>query len=155
MTPKNHLGMGVMIGIRNAATVDAVKGALGKTITSAALDTRPKAPGGGAVVLHFTDGTGLELWDDGQSCCESRYMTTDDDLSRLAGETLTDITLTDGPDLNKGTEDSGGWPADPHDTQFLNIHTNLGRVQVVTHNEHNGYYGGFWIVARILRSVGE
>jgi len=41
--------------------------------------------------LHFTfeDGYRMRIFDDGQSCCESRYMRTDDDLNYFIGAKLT------------------------------------------------------------------
>jgi hypothetical protein len=30
-----------------------------------------------------------------------------------------------------------------HETEYCNILTSKGVIQLVCHNEHNGYYGGF------------
>jgi hypothetical protein len=88
--------------------------------------------------LHFVfaDGTKMKLWDDGQSCCESRYMMTDDDLSIYSGTVLVSIEVRDAPDM----EDEYG---NMHEVQFLEVMTNNGCFTMATHNEHNGYYGGF------------
>jgi hypothetical protein len=128
-------GLGVMIGMLggNEKTVAAVKSSLGKTILSAWLKDD-------VLRLTFTDGTTLKLWDDGQSCCESRYMVCDADLPAFTGATLVNIELREGPSLPAGEE---------HETQFLNVVTSKGIIDAVTHNEHNGYYGGFWIVASV------
>lgn len=73
--------------------------------------------------------------DDGQSCCEDRHMTCDDDLASFDGATLLKITIEDGP------ETSDDW--ETHEQQFVKIDTSKGRITLVTHNVHNGYYGGF------------
>jgi hypothetical protein len=90
--------------------------------------------------ITFTDGLVLSLWDDGQSCCEARYMDTDDDLAAFVGATFTDLRVEEGPD------DRGEY-GDSHEQQFLLVDTSKGTFTVVTHNEHNGYYGGFSITA--------
>jgi len=94
----------------------------------------------GELVFSFTDGTRLHVSDDGQSCCENRYMTTDDNLSYYSGAQFLGLEVVDG-----GRIDSD---YDCHDTQFLIVGTSKGSFTCVTHNEHNGYYGGFWIQAR-------
>lgn len=131
------LGLGVMIQSLggNKETVNAVKSALGKVIEKVSLDDNE-------LVFNFTDGTGLKMFDDGQSCCEYRYMRTDDDLSDYQGSTLLDFELKDAPNM----EDEYG----DHEVQFLDVKTSNGVFQMANHNEHNGYYGGFWIVARSL-----
>jgi hypothetical protein len=35
-----------------------------------------------------------------------------------------------------------------HETQFLIVDTTKGSFTIVNHNEHNGYYGGFGLVAQ-------
>lgn len=89
--------------------------------------------------FEFEDGENMSLRDDGQSCCEHRYMTTDDDLPHYVGAELLGIEVADGPDA----EDEYG---ECHEQQFLRINTSKGVLVVVTHNEHNGYYGGFSLV---------
>lgn len=90
--------------------------------------------------LHFVfvDGSKMKVFDDGQSCCEHRYMMTDDDLSLFVGDKLVDIEVRDAPDM----EDEWG---NCHEVQFLEIKTNRGYFTMTTHNEHNGYYGGFYV----------
>ncbi|AEI51359.1 DUF7448 domain-containing protein [Runella slithyformis] len=129
------LGVGVMIQslFGNEETVNAVKSALGKTIETVKLEDNE-------LLFKFTDGTGLKMFDDGQSCCEDRYMRTDDDLSDFEGATLLDFELKDAPTM----EDEYG----DHEIQFLDVKTSNGVFQMANHNEHNGYYGGFCIVAR-------
>lgn len=131
-----NLGMGVMLGILggNEETVGSIKSSLNKIIETAKLD-------GDALVISFTDGTKLTIWDDGQSCCEHRYMSTDDDLLYYNGSTLLDLELK-----SVIYEDH---EYDTHEIQFLDIKTSYGVFTMVNHNEHNGYYGGFWIQAKL------
>ncbi len=126
----------------NEKTVDTVKSAIGKTIQKVWLDEEKDM-----LIFHFSDGTGMYLFDDGQSCCESRYMRTDDDLKAYSGARLLDLELKDGPSL---ADPKDIWDEN-HDTQFLDIITDKGTFQMVNHNEHNGYYGGFWIVVKPLK----
>jgi hypothetical protein len=101
----------------------------GKKITSAEIvDDRLR--------LQFDNLPVLELWDDGQSCCEARYMTTDDDLSDLVGQSLVSIESVEAEPL----EDKYG---DTHEQAFVKIQGDRSAITLVTHNEHNGYYGGF------------
>lgn len=134
----NQLGLGVMIRMLcgNQETVEAVTQCLGQTIVSVECSDK-------SLTLKFENGKTLSLWDDGQSCCEHRYMTCDDELESYKGAKLVDVEVVDAP--NASTEDGYGC----HDVQFLNVKTNLGVIQVATHNEHNGYYGGFCITARV------
>ena len=108
----------------------------GREIASAALvdDT---------VRLTFADGSRLAVFDDGQSCCESRYITTDDDLESLVGHKLVRIDEKPGPNV-----ESGEPYADEHETAFVEIGTDKGFVTLTTHNEHNGHYGGFSLTVR-------
>ena len=132
-------GMGVMLGILggNEETVNTVKSSLNKTIEKVWLDEETDR-----LNFKFTDGTGMYLFDDGQSCCEHRYMVTADDLTEYADAKLLDVELKDAPDQ----EDEYG----THEVQFLDVKTDKGVFQMANHNEHNGYYGGFWLVARPL-----
>ena len=128
--------MGVMLGILggNEETVTSIKSSLNKTIENVELN-------GDDLIISFTDNTKLFIWDGGQSCCENRYMTTDDNLSDFSGATLLDLELK-----SAEYEDHG---YDVHEIQFLDIKTSEGVFTMVNHNEHNGYYGGFWIQAKL------
>lgn len=88
--------------------------------------------------LHLTlsGGKTIRIFDDGQSCCEHRYMTTDDDVQSLVGQELRRIEAKPGP-----TEE-GKW-GDEHETCFVEVGTDQGFITLTNHNEHNGYYGGF------------
>ena len=92
------------------------------------------------VVFSFADGTAMALMDEPQ-CCERRYMTTDDDLSMHNGFPLLSVELREAPDL---VDDLG----EKHEVSFLLITSGRGTTTVETHNEHNGYYGGFWLEAQ-------
>ena len=87
--------------------------------------------------IEFKDGVKIVIWDNGQSCCESRYITCDDNLEDLVNQKLIKIEVKD----FKEKEDSewGG----VHEQAFVEIATNKDSVTFCTHNEHNGYYGGF------------
>lgn len=129
----NQLGLGVMINMLsgNESTVKAFMGAKGKVITELYLKSD---------TLHFTfvDGSRIRIYDGGQSCCESRYMVTDDDLSYYVGATLLDGEIAQSPDVEDGGE--------CHEVQFLHIKTSKGTFTMSNHNEHNGYYVGFSII---------
>ena len=47
--------------------------------------------------------------------------------------------------MKEGPEEANEW-GDSHETMFVEIVTDGGdSVTLTTHNEHNGYYGGFWL----------
>lgn len=138
-----QLGMSVLIKRLfgdNSETVAAYNGAVGRVIASAVMDNSIDP---NRLVLRFTDSTGIYIFDDGQSCCETRYMTTDDDLASFTGATFNGLELREAPD--RETE-----YGEPHEVQFLLINTSKGVFTLETHNEHNGYYGGFAIEVRVL-----
>jgi hypothetical protein len=112
---------------------------IGKTIVSLRLDDD-------TLYIAFADGSKLTLFDDGRSCCETRYMRTDDNLAEYIGGRLLWAEVKDVPEL------IGFWKDDSeygdHDVQFLEITTSKGSFVMSNHNEHNGYYGGFCIEAK-------
>lgn len=63
-------------------------------------------------MLHvkFTDGTAIQIADEGQMCCETRYMRTDDDLFTFVGAVLVGGEIRSAPDV-PSEED--------HEVQFL------------------------------------
>jgi hypothetical protein len=85
----------------------------------------------------------LKVSDEGQSCCEHRYMTTDDKLDEYVGGNLLNIEIKPVPIPLKDSGDG-----DDHDIEFLEVTTTKGAFVMTTHNEHNGYYGGFYVCAR-------
>jgi hypothetical protein len=92
----------------------------------------------------FEDNSILYLYDDGQSCCENRYMTTDDDLTSYKDIKIVNIE-TASMDTIEDPEDRY---SEPHEQMSLKITFNDGSgLTAVTHNEHNGYYGGFSLIA--------
>jgi hypothetical protein len=118
------------------AALVAVREAVGKTIDKASMS-------GNDLVLRFTDGTGIAFSDSGQSCCEDRYMTCDDDLPTFDGAKYVGAEVAGAPDVD---DDCG-----VHEVQFLRIHTDRGDIVAQTHNRHNGYYGGFAVRCRRVR----
>jgi hypothetical protein len=92
------------------------------------------------LTIGFADGACIKIFDDGQCCCEARYMHTDDDISSLVGHKLTGISEKDGP--IEDDEDHNGL-IETSETCFVNINTDDGFITIVNYNEHNGYYGGF------------
>lgn len=147
MTTPQRAGVGFLLQVLNGAThgnAEAFGKARDRKIASVGLAPNVeqyKSVGGytetdaKVLELAFDDGSRLAIEDTGQSCCEHRYLTCDDDLAAFAGATLMDIELRDGPD-NPETED------DTHEQQFLIVTTSAGSFTVACHNEHNGYYGG-------------
>jgi hypothetical protein len=105
--------------------------AIGKVIKAARLTDED------ALVLTFEDESTLTALDEAQCCCEARYMRTDDNLDDLVGCKLLDFEIKDAPSVE---EDD-----DIHEVQFLEVKTDKGCVTMASHNEHNGYYGGFAI----------
>lgn len=127
----SQLGLGVMINMLggNRESAEAASASMGKQIYSVEM-------GDDVLHLRFVDGTGLDVSDEGQSCCEHRYMTKDgsDDLSYYVGAELLSLEVRDAPDI-EGCE--------AHECQFLDVKTSKGVFTLTSHNEHNGYYGGF------------
>ena len=113
---------------------EAIKLLFGKTITGLELKD-------GQLTLTLEDRVKLKLRDNVQSCCESRYMGTDDNLADHIGSQLLGVRVLDAPD-----QDAGG---DVHEVQFLIIDTDKGGLTISNHVEHNGYYGGFDIEVEI------
>lgn len=141
---ERRLGLGVMIQMLggNEEAAKAVETSIGKTISSLELD-KDGGDGDGAVIIGFTDNSVLTLFDGGRSCCESRYIVSDADLQYFVGAKLINVKLAELPLLSKEED------YDVHEAQSLQLETDKGVVDFVTHNEHNGYYGGFWIKAEL------
>ena len=129
------IGLGVLIQrlSGNEDTVNTVRASLNKTIEKAWIDDN-------SLFLHFADGSVVELADEGQSCCEHRFMRTDDDLSELSGSKLL------GFELKSTSRERDEF--DVHEIQFLDIITSKGIFQLANHNIHNGYYGGFAVTIK-------
>lgn len=135
-------GLGVMISILggNEESVNAIKQAVGQTIESLNLDEESNE-----LRFGFTGGYKIALFDDGQSCCEHRYMRTDDDLTEFVGAKF----------LGARVEDAEPAPEDEYggvdEIQLLVIETDRGNFVMTNHNDHNGYYGGFSIRAKEIK----
>jgi len=138
----SNLGMGVMIGMLggNADSVNAVQSCVGQTIDKVSLEND-------CCIFTFRSGLKVQFSDEGQSCCESRYMTTDDNLSDYVGATWLNAEIKEAPSFEA--------EYDEHDIQFLEFSTTNGALTFSSHNEHNGYYGGFWIVAKQLSPANQ
>lgn len=93
-----------------------------------------------ALSILFVDGVKIYISDNGQSCCETRYMRTDDDVEFLNGKELIKIEVK----LCDNLPDQYG----EHECVFLEIMVSDGPVTFSFHNEHNGYYGGFGLDIR-------
>jgi len=131
-------GIGVMLKYLggNEETVNAVTSSLNKVISDIKVTDK-------VLSISFTDGSTLYINDGGQSCCEHRYMTCDDGLQYYIGGKLLSIELKAANVTND--DDYGG----VSEVQFLDINTDNGTFQIANHNEHNGYYGGFYIQASL------
>jgi len=156
MTDVSKLGMGAMLAMLsgNHDTAETFRAAKGKKITAAALVPWTSAYRSicsygeddlKALRLTFDDGSGIEFYDDAQSCCEYRYMHTDDDLSSLVGGILLAAEVRDG-----GTT-RGDYGVET-ECQFLVVETDKGSATVANYNSHNGYYGGFALRVRPVSS---
>ncbi len=140
-----QLGMGIMIRTLagNGDSVRILWESLGKRIATLTLNSN-RENSADALVFRFTDGTAIQLRDEGQSCCETRYMHTDDKLSDFVGAQFLGARTQDAP--------SGPVPYTDgeHEIQFLIVRTSIGEFTIETHNEHNGYYGGFSVEASVV-----
>lgn len=132
-----QLGIGAMLSILSGSDNSAFQAAIGKTITKLWIDPEEDS----SLRFEFSDGSKLRLWDDARSCCENRYMKTDDDLDQYLGSTLVGAEVLPGPTVND--EHDG----DVHEIVFLHVSTSKGTFVCNTYNEHNGYYGGITIRA--------
>ena len=137
----------------NIAWVDDVEGAFAfsetwaKFTELAGLVIESISEDDAGMAIRFTDGSRICIFDDGQSCCESRYVTCDDDLTGLAGGSLLHIDKAAVGDAPEVKEDDYGC----HDVAFVRVQTTKGGFTLVTHNEHNGYYGGFSLKVKLVR----
>lgn len=112
---------------------------VGKHIASLSIN------GDNELLIDFDSGPSLCLYDNGQDCCEHRYMSTDDNLKYYVGSKFIGAELLDSPPINIGDNE------DHHDIQFLVVKTSNGSFTMQNHNEHNGYYGGFSVKAKSVK----
>lgn len=137
-----QLGFGAMLQMlsSNKEDVEILKQAIGKKIVGLKLDGEDES-------LHFVmeDDLKFRMFDGGQSCCESRYMRTDDKVEDFIGATLVDVEVAAAPEPENKKDDDGDYYGDVHEVQFLRITTDRGVLVMSNHNEHNGYYGGIYV----------
>lgn len=119
----------------------AIQQAIGRKIASVSVSD--------VIRITFEDGSVLTVRDDGQSCCESRYLLCDDDLASFGGDVLMSVEVRDG-ETQKDPEFG-----DEHETMFVEFTTERGSFTVCTHNEHNGFYGGFVLRAEFSAPASE
>jgi len=122
-------GLGAMLHYLSGGSRNPPEKYYGKKIAYASLadDT---------LTIKFDDNTTIRIWDDGQSCCEFRYMRSDDDPKTLVGGILQKI------EAKKHKKGPGEYDTE-HEIVFVEIGTDKGFITIANHNEHNGYYGGF------------
>ena len=144
MSEKSNLGLGVMLSFLSGddarKTAEAIEFATGKRIERVACEDN-------RLRIWFEGGGMIVLWDGGQSCCERRYMVCDDDLKAFAGDTF----LT--AEIREASAGTTHYVGGAHEIQFLAVKTDRGEIVVASHNEHNGYYGGFAIRALHQRAA--
>lgn len=149
----SQLGVGAMLHHLSGGSQRSATDFYGRKVVNAELrkgdngSSRWTHSGQDALVLSFEDGTGMALLDDGQSCCESRYITCDDDLRKIIGGVLIRIEEKD----TENTEGEDG----AHEQVFIEVATSECFVTVCTHNEHNGYYGGFGLTLEEIPTSGS
>jgi predicted phage gp36 major capsid-like protein len=93
------------------------------------------------IFLTFADMKTLWIWDGGQSCCERRFMRTDDNIQELVGLDFEGLELST---VARCSFES----LDEREIQFLKVKAGWVEVVFSSHNEHNGYYGGFSICVK-------
>lgn len=123
----SQVGIGVNLHYLGGGSKHSASEYVGRKITAAEIKDEH-------LLISFDDGVTIDIFDNGQSCCESRYMMTDDDVSSLVGHKLMRIEDKAGP--NEESEEE-------HETCFIEVGTDAGFITLVNHVEHNGYYGGF------------
>ena len=98
-----------------------------------------------ALRIQLDNGKTLSFSDEGQSCCEHRFMKTDDDLPSFIGAILYNVYVSFAESFAESIELIN----DVEEIAFLRITTSSGVITVNSHNIHNGFYGGFDIICRI------
>lgn len=123
-------GFGAMLHYLSGGSANDPKKYYGKVVESAQL------VGDDRLRISFVGGPVIELWDNGQSCCEKRYLTCDDDPADLNGQGLVSIEAV-------RTEERDDNHGDPHEMVFVKVQGDRSAITLCAHNKHNGYYGGF------------
>jgi hypothetical protein len=89
----------------------------------------------------------LVIHDDARSCCEERFLDTDDDLSYFIGSKLIGFEERD-VEIEKEDDHD-----ECHEVTFIEVETSKGSFTVQAHNQHNGYYGGIFLKAMLKEKV--
>ncbi len=146
-----------MIVFDTESAMNAFEGSLGKKIKSIKLipkepvdrkNPKKRIQWKDELLFRFEDGSKMRLFDEAQHCCENRFMSTDDELSYYIGAKLLDAEIR-GVEADKWeikTKYGSGYGT--NEIQFLAVKTSVGEFVLATHNEHNGYYGGFNVSAK-------
>ncbi len=132
-----NLGIGAMMHYLSGGSKESADKYYGRKIKAASMKNEK-------LNIAFEDGSEIQIFDNGPSCCESRYMRTDDDVNWLVGKTLKAINT-------KPADNKTGEYGEEHECVFLEIDTNEGCITFSNHNEHNGYYGGFGLTINEVR----
>ena len=122
-------GIGVLINRMCDEGFD-IESYVGQRITDAEINDNEQ------LVLSFGDRK-LFIYDAGQSCCEYRHMSTDDEIRDLVGRKFLDVV-----EKEYISQDDD---YDCHEELFMEVRAEESWITLVNHNEHNGYYGGFWL----------
>ena len=143
-------GINILFGILGGddKTENTLLDCIGKKIKEVDLDLYEDK-----LKFRFTDGTGMEIYDNARYSSETRYMTTADDLTEFTGSEFLGIEIKRVYNIDVEPEDQRNKAATCCDIEFLDVKTSGGIFQISNHNEHNGYYAGFRIVARPLRVI--
>jgi len=131
------LGMAAMLHELSGGSEESPSKYYGKKIIKAEISTE-------RLLLAFEDGAKIKIWDDGQSCCEERHMSCEDDVSDLEGHFLRNI------EVKSSGEEDAGWDG-VYEWCFIEIATDQNFITLQTHNEHSGYYGGFGLSIKEIK----
>jgi hypothetical protein len=114
--------------------------AAGKKIASAYVDREDDV-----FIITFDDRSTLTIYDGLLTCCESKHVSCDDELSSFVGDAFlgVDEMRVDSMEL---TEDADEFDV-AHDVCFVAVRTGGGTITLQCHVEHNGAYGKFDVCA--------
>ena len=117
---------------------DALQSCVGRRIVSMRIAEN-------RLYIRCEDQTTLIIWDDARYCCETRYMYTADNLQYFEGAVLMNCTVCCGRVVPLDEDQD-----EVNDVMFVNIETSKGVCTIETHNDHNGYYGGFCLEYQVV-----
>jgi len=90
--------------------------------------------------IETTEQEIMLLIENEQCCCEDwGYLLSEDNTEMFIGAEIMNIFVTDTE--YKNYDIPFGDSLDAGDVVFVNVDTNVGRLQFVAYNAHNGYYG--------------